>query len=164
VVLVAGPEEQERLDRLARAHRSRVVRAPVLRLVDLMHLLRGAAAFVGCDSGVMHLAVASGTPTVALFFRSNPFHYAPLGRSHATVLLADPYRVSEAEWRKVSDGPPRSSLHPALPDDAAASRLGRPETGPRALAAIEAALHEVLRRAEDAEASAETPLPRGGTA
>jgi ADP-heptose:LPS heptosyltransferase len=163
VVLVAGPEEQERLDPLARVHGSRVVRAPGLELGDLIHLLRGASAFVGCDSGVTHLSVALGTPTVALFFRSNPFHYAPLGLEHATVLLADPYGAYGDSWLRVPEGPPRSTLVPALPEDPAASRLGRPETGPRAVTAVEASLHAVLGRGEHDAGRPASPAAGGRT-
>jgi ADP-heptose:LPS heptosyltransferase len=36
--------------------------------------------FVAADSGPMHLAAASGTPTIGLFRATNPADYAPLGR------------------------------------------------------------------------------------
>lgn len=35
-------------------------------------VLRGARLFIGCDSGLMHLALAAGTPTVALFGPTDP--------------------------------------------------------------------------------------------
>ena len=51
-------------------------------------LLRGAAAFVGNDSGLMHLAGALGVPTVGLFGSTNPAWTAPLGPA-TRVLAAD---------------------------------------------------------------------------
>ena len=51
-------------------------------------LLRGAAAFVGNDSGLMHLSGALGVPTVGLFGSTNPAWTAPLGRA-TRVLAAD---------------------------------------------------------------------------
>lgn len=49
-------------------------------LTQLAGVLAGAAAFVGNDSGVAHLAGAVGTPTVALFGPTSETHFAPLGR------------------------------------------------------------------------------------
>jgi len=45
--------------------------------------------FVGCDSGAMHLAAAVGTPVTALFRRSDPRRYAPVGASHEVLVLGD---------------------------------------------------------------------------
>lgn len=141
IVLIAGPGEQDRLAALTRRADGRIVTAPALPLLDLAHLVRGAGAYVGCDSGVMHLAVACGTPTVALFFRSNPYHYAPLGEAHRTVLLANPYGVTAEEWHKPVEGMARSALLWAEPEPEA-SQAGRPETGIRAVEAVLAALRD----------------------
>lgn len=68
--------------------------APVLaalgeRAVDLVGrvslpeaaaVLARAALFVGNDSGLMHLAAATGTPTLGLFGPSRVEEYAPAGR------------------------------------------------------------------------------------
>lgn len=51
-------------------------------------LLRGARAFVGNDSGLMHLAGALGVPTVGLFGSTDPGWTAPLG-PRARTLAAD---------------------------------------------------------------------------
>lgn len=134
LVVVAGPGEVNRLSTL-RPDGSWLA-APLLPITDLGHLLREAALFVGCDSGVMHLAIALECPTVALFFRSNPWHYAPLGGSHRTVLLANPYRVDDA-WDEPAEGCVRSPIvrvassaaddergFPAIGDDAVAALVG----------------------------------------
>ncbi|CAK0762306.1 Glycosyltransferase family 9 protein [uncultured Gammaproteobacteria bacterium] len=42
--------------------------------------LARCALFVGNDSGLMHLAAATGMPTLGLFGPSRPEHYAPRGR------------------------------------------------------------------------------------
>ncbi len=140
IVLIAGPGERDRL-RFLRAMASeagsdgdRVRVAPPLEPVALARLIRGAACYVGCDTGVMHLAVALGTPTAALFFRSNPYHYAPLGRQHATVLLANPYGVEPEIWKGAS-ALDRSRLVIAH-GDSPRSAAGVPETGARANAAM----------------------------
>ena len=50
-----------------------------LALPVLGSVLSQAEAFVGNDSGVSHLAAASGAPTVALFGTTDPAIWAPLG-------------------------------------------------------------------------------------
>ncbi|NVN43098.1 glycosyltransferase family 9 protein [Asaia siamensis] len=80
-VIFYGPGEEERL----RAH-------PVLAALDgaldlggqaglglVTALLRRCALFVGNDSGLMHLAAASGVPTLGLFGPSRASEYAPTG-------------------------------------------------------------------------------------
>ena len=50
-----------------------------LPLRVLAALLARAGAYVGNDSGVTHLAAASGAPTIALFGPTDPRVWAPLG-------------------------------------------------------------------------------------
>lgn len=144
LVLVGGPDEIERMDDLRRSDvrgNPNVFVAPALGLSDLAHLIGGAAVYVGCDTGVMHLAAALGTSTVALFFRSNPLHYAPLGHHHRTVLLADPYRAADA-WDVPLAGVERSRLLVAAEPGEASAR-GIPEVGTGALSIIEEAILEL---------------------
>lgn len=151
IVLVSGPEEMHRLAGLSFTGGERLVRAPGLAVQDLAHLLRAARGYVGCDSGVMHLAVALGIPTVALFFQSNPYHYGPLGSRHRTVLLADPYQVRDAVWARPLEGLARSPLIRAE-SAAEASLEGLPATGPEAVEAVLRAAREAVcaeRRSED---------------
>ncbi|MCS6835942.1 MAG: WecB/TagA/CpsF family glycosyltransferase [Anaerolineae bacterium] len=56
-------------------------------LPQLADLLRSADLFIGADSGVMHLAVAVGTPTVALFGPSNHDAWRPWTLHPAQVRL-----------------------------------------------------------------------------
>ncbi len=144
IVLLAGPSEQNRLASLQAIRRGRFLIAPPLTLPDLVFALRTAAGFVGCDSGAMHLAVAVGTPTTALFFRSNPWRYAPLGTEHRTVLLADPFRVEDRAWAAPVEGMRRAPIHRPLLDGTQ-SRSGIPQTGPAAVVVILSAIEESLR-------------------
>lgn len=48
-------------------------------LGELIELLRGATVVVGPDSGPLHLAVATGTPSVHLFGPADPQRYGPWG-------------------------------------------------------------------------------------
>lgn len=56
-------------------------------LPELAGVIRGAAIFCGVDTAAMHLADAVGTPCVALFGPTNPFHWAPR-QSRSVVLRA----------------------------------------------------------------------------
>ena len=47
--------------------------------------------YVGNDSGLMHLAAASGTPTLGLFGPSRDEHYAPWGEHTAVVRTPESY-------------------------------------------------------------------------
>ncbi|MCC7142870.1 MAG: O-antigen ligase family protein [Candidatus Eisenbacteria bacterium] len=171
IVVMAGPEERERLAPISRTLRSGFVTAPPVGARDLAFLLRAAAGFVGCDSGVMHLSVACDTPTVALFFRSNPYHYAPLGQRHQTVLLANPYGVEEAHWarsgeshehgRRPDTGLGRSRLWRAESDPVSSLR-GEPAVDRRAVEAVIAATLTALTT-ERGNPLAGSPPSRGGT-
>jgi len=52
--------------------------------------LRGAALFIGNDSGLMHIAAAAGTPTLGLFGPSVAAEYAPWGENTAVAQTAIP--------------------------------------------------------------------------
>jgi len=48
-------------------------------LVDLARTLAGARLYLGNDSGITHLAAASGCPCIAVFGPTDPTVWAPLG-------------------------------------------------------------------------------------
>jgi lipopolysaccharide heptosyltransferase III len=64
---LCGPEEE-----LHGAHRFE-------DLKSLAQWIRGARLYVGNDSGISHLAAATGVPTIALFGASDPAIWAPRG-------------------------------------------------------------------------------------
>ncbi|MCE2574584.1 glycosyltransferase family 9 protein [Komagataeibacter sp. FNDCR2] len=91
-VVLYGPGEAER----ARA-------APVLALLpdaldtggdlsvsQVAALLARCSLFIGNDSGLMHLAGASGIPTLGLFGRSRVSEYAPSGRWARAIIAPGP--------------------------------------------------------------------------
>jgi lipopolysaccharide heptosyltransferase III len=51
-------------------------------------VMRGAALFIGNDSGPAHIAAAFGVPVVALFGPSNPATWAPW-RTESEVLTSE---------------------------------------------------------------------------
>jgi ADP-heptose:LPS heptosyltransferase len=50
-------------------------------LLDLAGWLAGAELYIGNDSGITHLAAATGTPTLALFGPTAPNLWAPRGHN-----------------------------------------------------------------------------------
>jgi glycosyl transferase family 9 (putative heptosyltransferase) len=76
-LLIEGPADAEAAAALRGG--SGAVRARGMRPRALGALLAGAAAFVGNDSGVTHLAAAWGAPTVALFGPTDPGVWSPVG-------------------------------------------------------------------------------------
>ncbi len=60
-------------------------------LLTAFTCLRRCALYVGNDSGLMHLAAASGIPTLGLFGPSRVEHYAPWSPHAAAVVTPVPY-------------------------------------------------------------------------
>jgi hypothetical protein len=77
--------------------------ADVWRLLPFRELagrLAGCRLYIGNDSGVTHLAAASGAPTVALFGGSDPRMWAPRG-ARVAVLASDSHEMSAIGIRDV---------------------------------------------------------------
>ncbi|HEY8287588.1 MAG TPA: glycosyltransferase family 9 protein, partial [Chloroflexota bacterium] len=68
--------------------------AGALRWTELEALLTRATLVVGLDSGPLHLAVAAGTPSVALFGPADPAQFGPWGSParHRVVTATLPCR------------------------------------------------------------------------
>ena len=79
-LLVLGPAEEET------AEWPGAVVAREWPLRPLGAALSRAGLFLGNDSGVAHLAAASGAPTLTLFGPTDPARWAPVGSSAAAVL------------------------------------------------------------------------------
>lgn len=77
--LLASLPEERRLDLVGR-----------LDLLTVAAVLKRVALFIGNDTGLMHLAAASGAPTLGLFGPSPVARYAPWGPHCAAVRTADP--------------------------------------------------------------------------
>ena len=82
-VLGWGPEEQELLSSLPQAPWLHV--PPLWTLDRLMEAVRRSGAFVGADTGAMHLAALVGVPTVALLGPTDPVVNRPYGKRHRVV-------------------------------------------------------------------------------
>jgi ADP-heptose:LPS heptosyltransferase len=96
--------------------------ARVLDLVGEVDLLTAAAclrrcrAFLGNDSGLMHLAAAAGTPTLGLFGPSHTRRYRPWGPQAA--FLRTPESYDELVRRMVAPGQVEGTLMGGLTADA----------------------------------------------
>ncbi|MGD9616037.1 MAG: glycosyltransferase family 9 protein [Alphaproteobacteria bacterium] len=99
-----GPFAGARIAVMAAAH-ERAQAAPLLaalpseRVIDLVGrtdllaaaaVLRRCVLFIGNDTGLMHIAAASGTPTIGLFGPSPTEQYAPWGRRTEVVQTTTP--------------------------------------------------------------------------
>lgn len=79
-VFLLGPVEEERLtQQAAQSLRDAGTVVKGLSTRELAAVLTQAVVFVGNDSGVTHLAAAVGAPTVAIFGRTSPVVWRPLG-------------------------------------------------------------------------------------
>lgn len=85
VQVVVGPVEQERDDPRSWSWPRGSGFLFDLDTVGLARALQAAAAFVGNDSGVTHLAAALGVPTIAVFGPTDPEVWAPIG-THVQVV------------------------------------------------------------------------------
>lgn len=61
-----------------------------LTLPQVAAFLRRCQIFIGNDSGLMHIAAATGTPTLGLFGRSMASEYAPAGLHTAIAIAPGP--------------------------------------------------------------------------
>lgn len=79
-VLAGAPSERARCEQVAALSRAgAIVAAGETGIGELIALLSLSNAFVGNDSGAMHLAGALGIPAVAVFGSTNPLRTGPLG-------------------------------------------------------------------------------------
>lgn len=74
----SNPEEQSTLTNLQQQSGLPILNlAGQLSLADLTQLINNAELFIGPDTGITHLAAATGTLTIALFGPTDPARWAP---------------------------------------------------------------------------------------
>lgn len=71
-----GPEVQQAFEEMGSPH---LVLAKGLSLVQLASVMEGCRLFIGNDSGISHLAVALGVPTLAIFGPTDQRVWSPRG-------------------------------------------------------------------------------------
>lgn len=93
VVLVVGSESEATPDRehLIRLPRGRVYNlAGATRLAEAAALIAGCDLFVGNDSGLLHMAVSAGVPTVAVFGATPPTQVLAVNNCAVAVVAGVP--------------------------------------------------------------------------
>ena len=87
VALVGGAEDREAEAAILKDAPGTLSFVGRLDLAGTADLIRGATAFVGPDSGPMHIATAAGTPLVAWFGPTLPANFAPWKPSAAVRIV-----------------------------------------------------------------------------
>ncbi len=117
VFVLAAPSEEEKLKPLFEAFKGQEIHNCIgkFSFLEIYALMKSCDAFIGNDSGLMHLAAASGCPTLGLFGPSPDDLYAPFGPQTAFVRTPESY---EELWRRHKDGEEDSRLMENLEVDA----------------------------------------------
>lgn len=85
IVTWAGDEELAMAKQICDSSNGFAVAAPSTSLTELRTIVRKSSIFVGSDTGPMHLAVAVGTPCVAIFGPTSPTRCGPYGDAHIAL-------------------------------------------------------------------------------
>lgn len=86
IVITAGPDDDEPLREMTLnlANEHTVLQNQPIRFVA--SVLRACDLYVTNDTGMMHVAAATGTPTLSLFGPTDPLQWAPPGGQHRFIL------------------------------------------------------------------------------
>ncbi len=138
VIILGGPGDEDAAAVVANAMReSSMMLVRRWNWEELGAVVERCALFLGHDTGMMHLAVAVGTPTVAVFGPSDPQMYGPYGDHGAAV------------WRPTPESPCFYN-GVALPDCPCAMQCMRNVTHEDVIAAAERVLRSKLQEQTDA--------------
>ncbi|MEE8380188.1 MAG: glycosyltransferase family 9 protein, partial [Gammaproteobacteria bacterium] len=90
-VVLAGIAEWESIDDIMEAldGRQNVTGLNLDDFDDTVSLVSGAALLVANDTGIRNIAIACETPTVGIFFATEPFRYWPRYPGHEAAFVAD---------------------------------------------------------------------------
>ena len=88
VIFFWGPEERKVVEQIRATGSSQIV-SRLFDLPTLSALIGRCNLFISPDTGAMHLSVAVGTPTLALFLDSDPVKFGPQGKMHRTLRASD---------------------------------------------------------------------------
>ena len=102
VLLTGGPDERELAAKIARKAGLQIAAnlAGQLSLPQVAALIGRAQLYIGADTGVSHLAAATGTPSVVIFGPTNPLRYGPRGAQVEIVAPAASYQLADVDLRR----------------------------------------------------------------
>lgn len=100
VLVIEGPSDGEAVARVARIAGGSMAQVREPTLLGLSAILSQADAFVGNDSGVSHLAAATGTPTLTIFGSTDPAIWAPRASDARVVSFETPVEDVWAELER----------------------------------------------------------------
>jgi ADP-heptose:LPS heptosyltransferase len=101
IVIWGSPKERETAEWIVEnSGTSRAFLAPPTQLMSLSGLLKRSLAYLGSDTGPMHLSAAVGTRCVALFGSTRASYSGAYGRDHICIQKID---ASEKHDKKSSD-------------------------------------------------------------
>ena len=103
-LIVWGPGEEDLAGSIVRGAGGDALLAPRTSLRVLAALLRRSAAFVGADTGTMHMAWLVGCPVLALFGPTDPRLNAPWADGHVVL------RAATTRMRDLSPEPALEAL------------------------------------------------------
>jgi len=99
IVLSGGAGDIDPCEAILRQVPSAVIIAGKADLRTTAEVIRGAALFVGGDTGVSHIAAAVGTPVVAIFGPTNPRRYRPLGEYVSVLAPPASWEIEDRDLR-----------------------------------------------------------------
>jgi ADP-heptose:LPS heptosyltransferase len=97
IMLTGSEHERPMLEDMARNMQSRTVLVTDATIGQLGALQAKALLVLSVDSGLLHLAVSQGTPTIQLFGPTDPNIFAPWGKNVRHVVLASTNRCFSCE-------------------------------------------------------------------
>jgi heptosyltransferase-2 len=97
IIFVGVSDERAAIDEIMTmmSHKDNISNAAgLLTLRQTFCIIKKCKAFVGNDSGPMHIAAAQGVKTLGLFGPNTPVRFGPFGTGNAAVYLKDSCRYS----------------------------------------------------------------------
>ncbi len=99
-IWVIGPAEEENLNLI----KSNFLNAAFLHLNSLPKVaavLNLSHLYLGCDTGISHLAAAVGAPVLALFGHTNPRLWGPRGKKVVIIKADEMHKIQEDEVKDI---------------------------------------------------------------
>jgi lipopolysaccharide heptosyltransferase II len=130
VHLLGGPEDRALGEEIRRrAQVDLALHAGELSLRGTAGLLASAHALVSGDTGPMHMAVAVGTPVVALFGATDPARSAPFGQPRGVLRHPTPCSPCRLRVCNVAGHPCMRGIDPGQVLERLRERLAEPRAG-----------------------------------